>query len=155
VVHDMNNQTPCSDYVETSGIIFFARMLDKIRLNAQGLLPDGYNLGLSDPTSFDARFCRFWEIDYDQLVARTLEGGTNEELLEWCFQGRKRPNQEQILIWNSFIIKRGWRDDGAPGLIVEKGLNGFAHRDDIQTYVDLHDADEGRTPKYASLERRG
>ena len=32
----MNTQTPCSDYVETSGIIFFARMLDKIRLNAQG-----------------------------------------------------------------------------------------------------------------------
>src|SRR5271166_299427 len=33
----MNTQTPCSDYVETSGIIFFARMLDKVRLNAQGL----------------------------------------------------------------------------------------------------------------------
>ena len=151
----MNTQTPCSDDVETSGIIFFARMLDKVRLNAQGLLPAGYNLGFSDPTSFDARFCRFWEIDYDQLAAKTLEGGTNEELLEWCFQGRKRPNQEQILIWNSFIIKRGWRDDGAPGLIVEKGLNGLTHRDDIQTYVDLHDADEGRAPKYASLERRG
>ena len=152
----MNTQTPCSDYVETSGIIFFARMLDKVRLNAQGLLPAGYNLGFSDPTSFDARFCRFWEIDYDQLVARTLEGGTNEELLEWCFQGRKRPNQEQILVWNSFIIKRGWRDDGAPGLIVEKELNGFANRDDIQTYVDLHDADEGRTPNpQKSRESRG
>ena len=45
----MKNQTPCSDYVETSGIIFFARMLGKIRLNALGLLPDGYHLGFSDP----------------------------------------------------------------------------------------------------------
>jgi hypothetical protein len=35
-------------------------------------------------------------------------------------------------------------------LIVEKELNGFADRDDIQTYVDLHDTDEGRTPKYAA-----
>jgi hypothetical protein len=146
----MTNQTLCSDYVETSGINFFARMLDKIRLNAQGLLPDGYHLGFSDPTSFDARFCRFWEVDYDQLAARTLEGGSNEELLAWCFQGRKRPNEDQILVWNSFIIKRGWRDSGAPGLVVEKKLSGFADRDDIQTYVDLHDADEGRTPKYAS-----
>ncbi len=145
----MKDQTPCSDYVETSGIIFFARMLDKIRLQAQGLLPAGYHLGFSDPTSFDARFCRFWEIDYDQLAAKTLEGGTNEELLEWCFQGRKRPNQEQILVWNAFIAKRGWRDDGAPGLIAEKASSGFADRDDVQTYVDLHDADEGRTPKYA------
>jgi hypothetical protein len=146
----MNDQTPCSDYVETSGIIFFARMLDKIRLNASGLLPDGYNLGFSDPTSFDARFCRYWEIDFDQLAAKTLEGGTNEELLKWCFRGRRFPNEEQILAWNSFIIKRGWRDEGAPGLLVEKELSGFAGRDDIQTYVDLHDADEGRIPRFAT-----
>jgi Domain of unknown function (DUF5069) len=61
-LHEMKNQTPCSDYVETSGIIFFARMLDKIRLRARGVLADSYNLGFSDPTSFDARFCRFWHI---------------------------------------------------------------------------------------------
>jgi hypothetical protein len=146
----MKDQIPCSDYVETLGIIFFARMLDKVRLNAKGLLPDGYNLGFSDPTSFDARFCRFWEVDYDQLAARTLQGGTNEDLLEWCFQGRKFPNEDQILIWNSFIVKRGWRDDGSPGLIVEKELFGLSERGDIQTYVDLHDADEGRALKYAT-----
>jgi hypothetical protein len=124
-------------------------MLDKIRLRARGVLPDGYNLGFSDPTSFDARFCRFWEIDYDQLAAKTLAGGTNEELLEWCFRDRKPPNQEQILVWNAFIIKSGWRDASAPGLIVEKERNGFANRDDVLTYVDLHDADEGRTPKFS------
>src|ERR1700722_20916600 len=138
----MKKQTPCNDYVETSGIIFFARMLDKIRLNAAGLLAEGYHLGFSDATSFDARFFRFWQIDYDRLAAKTLEGGTNEELLDWFFQGKKQPNQDQILVWNSFIIKRGWRDDGAPGLIVEKELYGFTDRDDILTYLDLHDADE-------------
>jgi hypothetical protein len=150
VVIEMKNQTPCSDYVETSGIIFFARLVDKIRLHAQGALPAGYNLGFSDPTSFDARFCRFWAVDYDRLAAKTLEGGTNEELLRWCFEGRNFPNEEQILVWNSFIIKRGWRDNGASGLIVEKELGGFVDRDDIQTYVDLHDAEEGRPPKFVS-----
>ena len=53
------------------------------------------------------------------------------------------------MVWNSFIIKRGWRDDGAPGLTIEKELSGFAARNDLQTYVDLHDAEEGRTPKFA------
>ncbi len=144
-----NTKTPCSDYVETSGINFFARMLDKIRLKAQGLLPDGYNLGLSDPTCFDARFCRFWEIDYDKLRPKTLEGGTNEELLNWCFNGRKFPNQDQILVWNSFLIKRGWRDDGSASLALDKAESGFSDRDDIQTYVDFHDVDEGRAPKFA------
>ena len=140
----MNTQTPCSDYVETSGIVFFARMVDKIRLHAKGLLPSDYHLGFSDPTSFDARFCRFWEIDYDEVVAKTLEGGTNEEILEWAFRNRKLPNEEQKLVWNSFLLKRGWRDSGTDGLLSYKMENGFGDRSDIQTYVDLHDAEEGR-----------
>ncbi|MGZ4983938.1 MAG: DUF5069 domain-containing protein, partial [Chthoniobacterales bacterium] len=36
-------KTPCSDYVPTKGVIFFARMLDKLRLKDQGLLPGDYN----------------------------------------------------------------------------------------------------------------
>ena len=78
-------------------------------------------------------------------------GRTNQAGAPKAMKGTEdeRPNSDQILVWNSFIIKRGWRDDGAPGLIVEKELNGCAHRDDIQTYVDLHDADEGRTPRFS------
>jgi hypothetical protein len=37
-----------------------------------------------------------------------------------------------------------------PSLIVEKARNGFVNRYDIHTYVELHDADEGRIPKNAS-----
>ena len=28
-------------------------------------------------------------------------------------------------------------------------LNGFGDRDDIQTWLDLHDAEEGRTPAFS------
>jgi hypothetical protein len=78
----MKTKSPCSDYVETKGMIFFARMLDKIRLHEQGLLPEGYNLGFSPPDCLDARFCSYWGVDYDQLRKRTLQGGTNEEILD-------------------------------------------------------------------------
>ena len=145
----MSPHTPCSDYVETHGVFFFARMLDKIRLHAQGVLPGDYNVGFSDPTSFDARFCRFWEIDFEEVRARTLEGASNEDVFDHCFRHRRRPNAEQILVWNNFLIKRGWRDEGAPGLQDEKILLGLADRDDIQTYVDLHDIDEGRPPRFS------
>ena len=145
----MNAKTPCSDYIKTNGIVFFARMLDKIRLNAQGLLPHGYNLGFSDPGCFDARFCRFWEIDFDKLAKRTLEGGSNEEVLDWCFAGRKQPNEDQILAWNSFIEKLGWRDESSEELERAKQVNGFGQRNDVQTWVDFHDVDEGRKPKFA------
>ena len=32
----MQTKTPCTDYIETKGLIYFARMLDKIRLKAAG-----------------------------------------------------------------------------------------------------------------------
>jgi hypothetical protein len=139
--------TPCSDYEETRGLIYFARMLDKIRLNAEGRLEDGYFLGTEDPTFFDARCTRFLGMNYEQLAARTLEGGSNEEILDWCFaQGRKR-SEEEIEVWNAFLAKRGWRDNGSADLQAAKERLGWGRRDDIQTWVDLHDAEEGRAPR--------
>jgi Domain of unknown function (DUF5069) len=143
----MQTQTPCSDYVETKGLIYFARMLDKIRLHAQGRLPPGYFVGVEDPTFFDSRCTRFLGVNYDELVERTLQGGSDEEILEWCFQRGRRPGEEEIEIWNGFILKRGWRDAGSEDLAVAKKEAGFGERDDIQTWVDLHDAEEGRTPR--------
>ena len=142
-------QTPVTDHKKTKGLIYFARMLDKIRLKAAGKLPEGYYTGLEpDDTVFDARCVRFLRVDYDELKKRTLEGGTDEEILEWCFQkSGKRPNDEEIEIWNSFLLKRGWRDAGSEELAQTKKAAGFGDRDDIQTFVDYHDADEGRRPK--------
>ena len=139
---------PCSDYIETRGVIFFPRMLSKIRLSAAGRLPPGYNLGFSDSTCFDARFCRFWEVDYQSIVERTLQGGTDEEIFDETFAGRVI-NPEHVLVWNNFIEKRGWRDAGSSELAAEKQAHGFNGREDIQTFVDFHDADEGRKPKFA------
>ena len=47
---------------------------------------------------------------------------------------------EEIDIWNSFILKRGWRD--ASGLQADKEASGFGDRDDIQTFVELFKAEE-------------
>ena len=143
----MQTQTPCSDHVETKGLIYFARMLDKIRLKARGELPPDYFTGVDeDPTMFDARCTRFLGVNYDELVQRTLEGGSDEEILEWCFERGRRPNEEEIATWNAFLSKRGWRDDASADLQAAKERSGLGDRDDIQTWVDLHDAEEGRKP---------
>jgi hypothetical protein len=127
-----------SSYEKVGGIVFFGRMLDKIRLHAQGKLPVDYHLG----KGFDGRCIRLLKVEYAALVERTLAGGTDEEVLEWCFQKGHRPGEEEILIWNAFMTKRGWRDDVSEWLIEEKKERGFAHRDDIQTAFDFHKADE-------------
>jgi Domain of unknown function (DUF5069) len=142
------SQTPCSDYKKTSGLVYFARMLDKIRLKAAGKLPPDYFVGVDDdPTVFDARCTRFLGVDYEELAIRTLQGGSDEEILEWCFKHGRKPSEEDIEIWNAFLLKRGWRDEASADLQAAKERSGLGDRDDIQTWVDLHDVEEGRTPR--------
>lgn len=144
----MAMKTPCSDYVLTKGVMFFARMLDKLRLKDQGLLPADYNYaGGPEPYCFDGYCCRFFGIDPAQLVERVRAGGTDDEILEWCFEKFGRTDEEKIKFWNNFITTRGWRDASSRELQEEKKANGFGDRADIQTWVDYHDADEGRTPR--------
>ena len=123
---------------QVGGIVFFGRMLDKIQLHAQGKLPPDYKHGAGT----DIRVCRFLGIDYQALVTRTLAGGTEEEILEWCFAHGRRPNAEEVLMFNAFLSKRGWRDNQTEELEQMKLARGFAHRDDIQTFFDFHKADE-------------
>ena len=117
-------------------------MLDKIRLNAAGQLPPGYNLGTTDRTWFDARCTRFLGVEYAAVVERALGGGTDEEILEWCFQQGRRPSPEEIEIWNGFMATYGWRDGSREELAEVKRKRGFGARVDIQTWFDFHRADE-------------
>lgn len=131
-----------SSYDEVGGIVFFGRMLDKIRLEAAGRLPPGYHLGTGDRGWSDARCCRFLDIDYAALAERVRAGGTDDEVLAWCFRHGRRPDAEAIEVWNGFMRKRGWRDASSEALAAVKRDLGLGHRDDVQTWFDLHRADE-------------
>jgi hypothetical protein len=129
-------------------IVVFGRILDKIRFFAkEGYLPEGYHLGaIAGSRTFDDRVCRFLGVSFAALSERTLEGGTDEEILEWCFRTGNRPDDEQIEVWNTFMRKRGWRDSASAGLAKQKAEAGLANRDDIQVFFDLMDVEEGRAP---------
>ena len=71
-----------------------------------------------------------------------LEGGTDEEILRWCFDQGYRPSTDEIEIWNGFMTKRGWRDTGSGEFTEAKRARGFGDRDDLQTWFDLHKAEE-------------
>lgn len=129
-----------SDRVTTGGLVFFARMLDKIRLHAQNRLPSDYKRG----HGFDGHLCRFLHVDYDALVAVTLAEKDDAKVLEWCYVNGHRPTEEEIIVFNSFLSKRGWRDDVSGEIMEYKAKMGLLDRDDIQTAFDIHDADEGR-----------
>ncbi len=134
-----------SPSAQVQGLVYFGRMLDKIRLHAAGALPSGWlpARGEAMSGSFDARCCRFLGVDYAAIEAQTLKGGSDEDLLRWAFSQGKRPSDEEIEIWNAFMTKRGWRDAGAQRLherLAEIGLPPTA----AQTMFEFIDIDEGR-----------
>jgi gluconokinase len=133
---------PRSPKEQVGGIVYFGRMVDKIRLmTAEDLHPDLHaNLG----QGFDERITTFLGVDYSDLKSRVAAGGSDAELLEWCFEKVKRPSEEEIEIWNSFMVKRGWSDELSERLAGRKKESGFEQRDDIQTMFHYIDADEGR-----------
>jgi hypothetical protein len=129
------------------GIYVVGRILDKIRLHATGGLPDGYHLGvIAGKRTFDDRVCQLLGVAFEALTERVMAGGTDEEVLEWCFETGVRPSAEQIEIWNGFMSKRGWRDAASQGLISQRADAGLGDREDLQTFFDVMDAEEGRMP---------
>lgn len=133
-----------SAYERVGGIFWIPRMLEKIRLQDRNELAEDYIPYLGN--GFDGRCTRFLRIDYQELTARTLEGGSDEEILEWMFSTGRRPSEDEVLMWNDFISKRGWRDsDGNPDEFQSyKDQYGLGQRDDILTYFDFYEVDEGR-----------
>ncbi len=141
------DQVPCSAFTRTGGLVYFARMLDKIRRRAAGRLRADFHPNLG--AGFDGRCSRFLGVEYSALCTRVLAGGTDEEILAWCRANGCAPSDEQILIWNKFMLKRGWRDedDGSTQeLEAYKAGSGLAHRTDLPTFFDYYEVDEGRRP---------
>lgn len=136
------NEPPISAFEETLGMIYFARMLDKIRKHAAGRLRSDFtdNLG----TGFDRLCCVTLRVAYEDLHARTLEGGTDEEVLRWCYAKGRELTGDDLLIWNEFLRKRGWNDAASALLARRKQESGLADRVEIQTMLEYMEYDEGR-----------
>lgn len=135
---------PCSVKEMTRGMIYFPRMLEKIRLHSRGELGTDYEENLGKPRTADGACCAFMHIDYAKLRERVLQGGTDDEIMNWCFENGRELTDGDLFVWNGFASKLGWNDFAAPTLARRKKEMGIENRDDIQTIPDLIDYDEKR-----------
>ena len=126
------------------GMIYFPRMLDKIRLHARGELHEDYHENLGAQRAADGACYNFLRVNYADLRDRVVQGGSDEEILEWCFEKGRRLNEGDLVVWNGFASKLGWRDFATPMLERVKKEHGISERDDIVTIPDLIDLDEER-----------
>jgi gluconokinase len=135
---------PKSPNEMVGGMMYFPRMLDKIRLHARGELPEPYTANMGIPRSADGACLNFLRINYDDLKKRVAEGGSDEEILEWCYQKGRRLNQGDLTVWNEFMRKFGWKDFASPILNEQKRAAGISDRADIETIGQFIDWEEGR-----------
>ena len=135
---------PKSPTEMTGGMMYFPRMLDKIRLHGKSELSEEYHASLGGPKTADGMCTNFLRVNYGVLRQRVLKGGTDEEILEWCYQNGRRLNEGDMVVWNGFVSKLGWNDFASPMLEEAKQKCGIGDRADISTIVDLIDVDEKR-----------
>ena len=136
---DLGIRSP-SDKV--GGLFFFGRTLDKIKEHAKGRLPAEYQPNLGK--GFDERVVTLLGVNYSDLVERVKQGGSDDEILQWCFEKGRKPSDEEIFVWNEFMRKYGWNDEISERLTMRKKEAGMSDRSDIETMFAFIDADEGR-----------
>ena len=136
-----------SCYAKVGRFIYFGRMLDKIRLHAERKLPEEYVVLLGDSQFYtlDGRCCRFLGVPYAEIRGRTLQGGSDEEILAWAHERGTPRTDEECHMWNRFIAKLGWRDERShllPQRIIDSGITDKT----VETIIDHIEYDEGRDP---------
>src|ERR1700731_4317095 len=105
---------PRSPHEKTRGMMYFPRMLDNIRFHARGELHEDYQKNLGAVKAADGVCCNFLRVHYRDLRERVQQGGTDGEILDWCFEKGRRLNEGDLVVWNGFASKLGWRDFMTP-----------------------------------------
>ena len=131
-----------SPYYKIFGLVYFARMLDKIRSVATDEQPTEY---LDDfEKDFDQKCTMFLGVNYELVVSYVNEGLTDHAILQSCFGMGHRPSEGEIHMWNEFMRKRGWNDELSGTLENQKKKHAMLSRSEIQTVFQFIDADSGR-----------
>lgn len=138
-----------SVYAKVGRLIYFGRMLDKIRLHAAGALPPDYVANLGDAQFYvlDGRCCRFLGVPHAEIRTRTLAGDSgDEEILAWVHARGAARTDEECHTWNRFILKLGWRDERS-AILAQRIRDGGGYPGKIiETIIDHIEVDEGRDP---------
>ena len=140
-----------SPYDAVRGFVYLPRLVSKIRLHAAGRLHPDFvnNLG----KAFDDRCCQYLGVGYDALRVWVLQhpDATAEQVLAWAEATGRRLSTNDIEIWNSFMTKRGWRDEANEVLLRRLKENGLAADAGVDTMFDYIEVDEGRPARRSAL----
>lgn len=138
---------PRSPKALVGGMVHLGRLIDKIRLRHEGLIQD-YNYFT---TGFDKYLVEFLRINPQEFECRVLEGGSDDELLEWVYAHGHCPSEDEVRGWNERILTGSPKDEAARQRFQSRLVEVAAKRGvpvtalpSVSTWADVIELDEGR-----------
>ena len=128
---------------QVSGLLHLPRFIAKIRKHLAGELPKSYQRNFC--RGFDRFLCLHLGIDPQQVVEAVRESGSDEAALE-ARLAELLPADCRVAKWNRELVQKGMSVMGREALQEAKESMLAGDRDDILSFADIIDLDEGRIP---------
>ena len=123
-----------------TGLLHLPRFLAKIKKHLSGNLPASYQRNFTK--GFDGFLCLHLRIEPDQIIECVKNSENQKELdekLKSIFPSDLSPH-----IWNRKVVQMGTADIAKDKLKEVKNNLGASDRDDIISFADVIDFDEGK-----------
>jgi hypothetical protein len=134
---------PRSSRETMDGWMHLPRYIDKIRLQLAGKLHADYQNNLGK--GFDGFWLKSAGINHEQLVDVVRNSLTDGQVCDWIRQNVKKSSEDKRAHAEAMMNRPIPNDLEAQERFRQRKVQcNLGHRDDIKTFVDLNDADEGR-----------
>lgn len=124
-----------------TGLLHLPRFIAKIRKHLKDELPASYQRNFC--RGFDRFLCLHLGIEPEAVIRLVEETGTDEALLN-----RKLlelfPPELRVAKWNRELVQKGMSEMGREALQQAKEKMGAGERQDLLSFADMIDFDEGR-----------
>ncbi len=131
---------PSPYLAHTCGLLHLPRFIAKIRKHLAGELPKSYQRNFT--RGFDGFLCLHLGIQPQQVI-EAVRQSTSEAELDAALL-KIFPQDLRAHVWNREVVQKGMSEMGREALQKTKTDLGVGERDDIRSFADMIEYDEGR-----------
>lgn len=122
------------------GLLHLPRFLAKIRKHLAGELPKSYQRNFTK--GFDGFLCLHLAIEPQEVIGIVRDGLSEKDI--WLRLEEMLPNDLQANKWNRKVVQMGMSSIAKEKLEEVKANMGAADREDLVSFADVIEYDEGR-----------
>lgn len=133
-----------SPWEQLAGCVWFARLVDKVRLKQQGKLPPDYLMLLGHPRGIDGHFLRHFNLNKDATL-ETIAAQLDDDGVKQWFLVQPGVSVAEIKSWNELapnLGRRGWPGERELAFAIEHFYRGNAIDAPVESLFDLIRIDE-------------